>query len=169
MTKASRKAMDEAIERGTALKVEQFDGAVVIDASVRLTQTRWETRILRARPGTFEWRYGRKSADTALYHAGIRYAELWEMAGTASAKSPDMESGSGGQWRGLPDGRAVAMSEVKHAVMELGKLVSSRLTAYCVAGNTTAELAKRFGIPDRDMAAVLHLDLTACAVHFRYL
>lgn len=145
-----------------------YEGAVLIETPVRVTATRFEHRSLRCRPGTFEWRYARPKAETALYHAGTHYANLWERAGTASASSPDLEAIGGGAWKGLPNGRAVVMDDLKHAFRELGKAATSRLTAYCVHGKTTSELASQYGIPDRDMAAVLHQDLAACAAHFRF-
>ena len=145
-----------------------YEGAVLIETPVRVTATRFEHRSLRCRPGTFEWRYARPKAETALYHAGTHYALLWEKAGTASASSPDLEAAGGGAWKGLPNGRAVAMDDLKHAFRELGKAPTSRLTAYCVQGKTTSELASQYGIPDRDMAAVLEMDLRACASHFRF-
>lgn len=158
MAKAKKKPMYEP----------GYDGAVEIDAHIRVTATRYEKRSLRCRPGTFEWRYARPSAEMALYHAGNHYALLWEKAGTAAAKSPDLEAVGGGPWKGLPDGRAVAFEVLREAFRDLGKASSARLTAYCVEGKTTSELASQYGIPDRDMAAVLDMDLRACATHFRF-
>lgn len=146
-----------------------MDGAITQDVPVRITQTRVETRGFRSKPGTFEWRYGRKSADGTLYHAGCHYATLWERAGTAAASSPDLEAIGGGAWKGLPDGRASAMSTLREAFKELGKLPTSRLTAYCVDGRTTAEIARQNGTTERNMAPVLDQDLRACALHFHFL
>lgn len=154
-----------------------YDGAEEFVTQVRVTATRAEARILRCRPGTFEWRYARakdrgkeEKGQAALYHAGVHYAGLWERAGTAAASSPDFGvSGGGAGWRGLPDGRCMAMDELKHAFAALGMAPTSRLTAYCVHGESVTEIADRFGVPSRDMAAVLHLDLYACAMHFHYL
>lgn len=146
-----------------------FEGARVFRSAVRISAARTETRSIRARPGTFEWRYGRKSADAALYHAGCHFAVLWERAGTADARSPNLMGASTTGWKGLPDARCDAMSEIGAAVGELGKLVSSRLTDYCVHGLTTAEIARKHDQKERDMAPVLHQDLRACALHFRFL
>lgn len=149
-----------------------YEGAVEINTDVRVTATRSETRVLRCRPGTFEWRYARSSKEkglSALYHAGVHYAGLWEKAGTASASSPDLLSEGGAGWKGLPDGRVMALDDLKKAFLELGHLPTARLTAYCVHGQPVSEIAVRFGVPSRDMAAVLHLDLHACAMHFNYL
>ena len=145
-----------------------FDGTVILATTVRLTSQRGEKRVIRARPGTFELRYGRKSADTALYHAGCHFADLWERAGTAAAKSRDLTQIGTPGWRGLPESRAAALDEVGHATRELGRLATSRLMAYCVEGQTTAEIARRHEAAERDMAAVLHQDLRACAECFRY-
>lgn len=146
-----------------------YDGAIEIDTSVRITATRSEARSLRCRPGTFEWRYGRANADGSLYHAGCHYAGLWERAGTAAASSPDWMSEGGGDWKGLPQARAVAMDELRQAFIGLGKMPTARLTAYCVEGMPVSEIAHRYGTALRDMAAVLHQDLRACAMHFNYL
>lgn len=150
-----------------------YEGAVLIDSPVRITATRFVPKPLRCRPGTFEWRYARKGADNALYEAGCDYAILWERAGTAAASSPDMEFAGHGSWKGLPDGRSAAMDEIRWMFSDknphhLGKAQAARLTAYCVHGKTTSELASQYGIPDRDMAAVLDMDLRACATHFRF-
>lgn len=151
-----------------------YEGAVIIDSPVQITAIRFVSKPLRCRPGTFEWRYARKLADRALYNAGTEYALLFEKAGTAAASSPDLEYTGQGAWKGLPDGRAAAMDEIrwmfhKDNPSQIGKAQSSRLTAYCVQGKTTSELASQYGIPDRDMAAVLEMDLRACAAHFRFL
>ncbi len=150
-----------------------YDGHVVIDSSVRLSLHRVETRPLRCRPGTFEWRYGRDTLkgtdDGALYHAGNHYADLWERAGAASASSPDLTQSGGGQWKGLPDGRAVALQDIQDAFRVIGALSSARLTAYCVAGHTASDIAKQYGIGERAIAPVLHEDLRAAAFHFRFL
>jgi hypothetical protein len=112
-------------------------------------------------------RYGRR-AD-ALYHAGAHFAVLWERAGTAAAKSPDLSASGGSQWKGLSDGRAVALDDVGAAVRELGKLCSVRLVDYCVHGLTAKQIAAKFQVGERNMAPVLHQDLRACAMHFRFL
>jgi hypothetical protein len=51
----------------------------------------------------------------------------------------------------------------------LGAEVTSRLIDYCVLGLTSAEIARKQGQRERDIAAVLHQDLRACAMHFRFL
>ena len=78
-------------------------------------------------------------------------------------------SGSGAAWRGLPDGRVAAIDVLNAASFELGRLPTSRLVDYCVNGLTTAEIARKHGQKERDMAPVLHQDLRACAIHFLYL
>lgn len=149
-----------------------YEGAVEINTDVRVTATRSETRVLRCRPGTFEWRYARSSKEkglSALYHAGVHYAGLWEKAGTAAASSPDLLAEGGSGWKGLPDSRCAALDDLREAFKALGLVPTSRLTSYCVSGDTVSDIAARFGVPSRDMAAVLNLDLHACAMHFNYL
>ena len=78
MAKAARKKRQEA---GPG-----YDGAEIFETGVRLSPTRIEKRSVRARPGTFEWRYNRDdSALTPLYHAGVDFAVLMERAGAAVA------------------------------------------------------------------------------------
>lgn len=149
--------------------VEGFEGAIIVEASVRLSSVRHETRSLRCRPGTFEWRYGRKSADSALYHAGIKFADLWERAGTAAAGSPDLGSAGGGQWKGIQDARLIAMQAIAEARREIGRAGTSRLVDYCVMGTSASEMAAKYNSEDRAMAHVLHEDLKACATAFGYL
>lgn len=146
-----------------------FDGAQEYAAPVRLSLTRVESRTIRCRPGTFEWRYGRKTADGTLYHAGCHYAVLYERAGTAAASSPDLGSSGGGAWKGLPEGRVAALDALKPINEKLGEMPRLRLVAYCVQGLSVSELAKWAGVPDRDMAAVIHQDVTALAKHLNFL
>lgn len=145
-----------------------YDGAVLDVANVRITATRSEVRGFRCRPGTFEWRYGRKSVDSALYHAGIKFADLWEKAGTASAGSPSMDFTGGGAWKGIPDGRVDAMSQIKAARSDIGKWSMARLVDYCVMGSSASEMAEKYGSDERGMAFVLYEDLRACANHFGF-
>lgn len=151
------------------------DGAKIFRTSVRVTATRTESRSIRARPGTFEWRYARakpagKDINAALYHAGNHYALLWERAGTADMGSPNNMGGIGGGARlGLADRRCEAMDELQGVFSVLGRSATSRLTAYCVEGRTTKEIAKKFGASEREMGHVLHNDLRECARHFQLL
>jgi hypothetical protein len=160
MTKARQK---------TQAFVPGYDGAVEIETSVRITATRSEVRSLRCRPGSFEWRYGRANADAALYHAGVRFAELWEFAGTSSASSPDLGAVGGGMWRGIQTGRLEAMDKIKAARSDIGKWSMARLVDYCVMGSTASEMARKYNSEDRAMAYVLNEDLRACALHFEHL
>ncbi len=153
-----------------------FDGAKPFKIRTKISSVRSETRTMRAIPGSFEWKYGRASANLALYHAGSHYAVLWERAGTADAKSPNFEStGGGGGWKGMPDGRCAALDDISLAVRELGKLVTVRLTDYCVRGMTVAQIAKKHSMPpkhvisEREMGHILGMDLRACALHFNFI
>jgi hypothetical protein len=144
------------------------DGTKLTKVKVKISAERTERQIIRCKPGTFEWRYGRNKQD-ALFHAGNHFARLWEQAGTAAAASPSLEEASGAAWRGLPDGRVAAIDVLNAASFELGRLPTSRLVDYCVNGLTTADIARKHGQKERDMAPVLHQDLRACAIHFLYL
>lgn len=147
-----------------------YDGAEEYEAPVRVSLTRVDTRTVRCRPGTFEWRYGRKTADGTLYHAGCQYAVLYERAGTAAASSPDMESqGGGGAWKGLPDGRVAALDALKPINSKLGIEQRLRLVAYCVEGLSVSDIARWRGEPVRDTAAVIHSDIKDLAKALHYL
>lgn len=169
MTKARTAAAKLRAKREKEQQMEGFDGAVMQKANVRLTATRYEVRSLRCRPGTFEWRYGRKTADSALYHAGIKFADLWERAGTAAASSPDLSFSGGGQWKGIPDARVMAMSEIDAARKDIGKWGTARLVDYCVMGTSVTDIARKYETEERAMSNILHQDLRACAMHFAYI
>jgi hypothetical protein len=163
MTKARQGQKKTAAQPG-------YDGAVEFTVPVHLSLTRRETRVVRARPGTFEWRYNRDDNNlTPLYHAGVKFADLMERAGAADARSPDLTATGGAGWRGLPDGRVAALDDLKVIMREVGNLSTSRLTTYCVRGQSVSEIASAFAVPSRDMAAVLHMDLRALAQHLNYL
>lgn len=162
MAKAARKQRHEP-EPG-------FDGAEIFETGVKLTATRTERRMVRARPGSFEWRYNRDDSDlTPLYHAGVKFAALWERAGTASASSPDLRQSGGGDWKGLPDARLMAMDEIKAARSDIGKWGTARLVDYCVMGATISEMAAKYGVDERTIGHTVMMDLRACALHFRLL
>lgn len=144
------------------------EGATITTVKVRISEHRYDKQAIRARPGTFEWRYGRNKQD-ALFHAGNHLARIWEQAGTAAACSPSLDGASGAGWRGLPDGRVAAIDCLNAATIDLGKLPMSRLVDYCVLGLTSTEIAKKHGQKERDMAAVLNQDLRDCAIHLLYL
>lgn len=146
-----------------------FEGAKEAAADVRVTGRRKTKRTIRARPGTFEWVFGRRTADIALFHAGSHFARLWEIAGTADARSPNYEGASGGSQRGISDRRCEALSELNALVKKLGEPITQRLTHYCVHGKTAAEIASMYGVGDREMALVLKQDLRDCARYFRFL
>src|SRR5690606_12006404 len=128
---------------------------------------------VRARPGTFEWRYAReankKTGDGALYYAGSDFARIWERAGLAAPGSVDWSSAGQSQWKGLPDGRAVAIDEVGKAERKIGQMNAAVLRAYCVRGETTSQIARAFEVSEREMASFLKAALIAAALHFRYL
>ncbi|HYE25083.1 MAG TPA: hypothetical protein VEG32_07780 [Clostridia bacterium] len=141
------------------------EGAVLIDATVRISQTRSEARSIRCRPGTFEHEYGAKKTASALYHAGMHFSGLWERA-HISVPSPDLRRSGSTQWRGLPDSRADALSEIK--AVPIGTDQRSRLIDFCIFGNTSAEIGAKWGMDRRQMASVLKSDLMSVARHFRF-
>ncbi|PWJ73843.1 hypothetical protein C7441_12527 [Pseudaminobacter salicylatoxidans] len=145
------------------------EGAKVSKVRVRVTDSRYTTKLMRARPGTFEWRYGRDKQD-AFFHAGSHFALLWERAGVAIASPSDFLRGiKSGYATGISDGRVAAYDKLKGAVESLGRFSFERLMLYCVQGLTAAEIAKRDGQTDREAATVLHNDLRECAIHFNFL
>lgn len=163
--------MAKAAKKKRAIENEPgYDGAEHYTTHVKVSLTRSEPRLIRARPGSFEWRYNRDDDNlTPLYHAGVKFAGLWEKAGITSDSSLDITSAGGGQWKGLPDARVMAMDEINAARKEIGKWGTSRLVDYCVLGSTAAEMASKYGAGERAMAFVLMEDLRACALHFRFL
>lgn len=162
--------MGRPVKKKAIAQTEGFDGRETFETHVRLSGTRFEKRSIRARPGSFEWRYNRDDSDlTPLYHAGVKFATLWEKAGTASDSSPDLSSSGGGQWKGLPDGRIMAMDEINQARKEMGRWSTARLVDYCVMGSTSSDMASKYGVDEREMGHVLRMDLRACAFHFKLL
>lgn len=145
-----------------------YDGHVLVNAHVQLSAARTEPRTIRCRPGSFEWSYGTRKQHGTLYHAGVHFSGLWERAHITVA-SPNLVPSSSTQWRGLPDARAEALSEINKARSELGRDVMSRLIDFCIMGSTVAEIASKYGVDNRSMAAVLRLDLQSAARHFRFL
>ncbi|BAB48046.1 hypothetical protein [Mesorhizobium japonicum] len=145
------------------------EGIRVTAVKVRISAQRSETQAIRSRPGTFEWRYGRKRQD-ALFHAGSHLAVLWERAGIAVASSADFLRGIGsGYASGISDGRVAAIDKLDGFVKEMGRVPAERMIDYCVSGLTTAEIAMKHGAKEREMAPVLHFDLRNCAVHFKFI
>lgn len=162
MAKARRKDKTTQMSPG-------YDGHVVVDTHVRITETRFDKRPTRCKAGSFEWSYGTRKSGTKLmlYHAGVHFAGLWEKA-HISARSPSLIPTASTQWRGLPDSRAEAMTEIKRARLDLGRDTMSRLVDYCVLGSTVSEMAAKYDIDVRSMSAVLMADLQSAARHFRY-
>ncbi|TPM25697.1 hypothetical protein [Mesorhizobium sp. B2-3-4] len=163
-----RKRQDKAVA-----KLSRADGgkggAKVTSVKIRISGKRSETMAMRSRPGTFEWRYGRKKQDV-LFHAGSHLATLWERAGIALASSADFMRGtSSGYATEISDGRVAAIDKLDGFIKDMGRVPASRLIDYCVGGLTTAQIAMKHGAKEREMAPVLHHDLRACAQHFKFL
>ncbi|MGN6447106.1 MAG: hypothetical protein ACTHLK_00595 [Brucella intermedia] len=171
-TVARRKAMEKraTVER----KAAQIghDGAKTSKVRVRDPQgQRARTLILtiRCKPGSFEWRYGRDKQD-ALFHAGNHLAILWERAGMTVASSANFLRGiASGYSTGLAEGRAQAIDKLDGFRDTMGQKPAERLIDYCVLGLTTAEIARKDGAKERDMAPVLHQHLRDCARHFHFM
>ena len=163
--------MAKAAKKKRAIENEPgYDGAEHYTTHVKVSLTRSEPRLIRARPGSFEWRYNRDDDNlTPLYHAGVKFAALWERAGTASASSPDLRQSGGGDWKGVPDARLMAMDEIKAARSDIGKWGTARLVDYCVMGTTVSEMAAKYGVDERTIGHTVMMDLRACALHFRLL
>jgi hypothetical protein len=153
----------------TVQQAPGFDGRVIIKDAVILSGVREETRNVRCLPGSFEWSYGTRRNKASLYHAGIEFAKLWERA-EVFVRSPNMVPTVATQspWNGLTDARADAMAKIREMRPDLGSDTMSRLVDYCVMGTTVEEIAGKYGVDGRAMAAVLRVDLQSAARHFRY-
>ena len=147
------------------------DGMLISTVRVRDLQgqrARTLTQAIRCKPGTFEWRYGRNEQD-ALFHAGNHLAILWERAGMTIASSANFLRGiSSGYATGLADTRAQAIDKLDGFRGAMGQKPAERLIDYCVLGMTTAEIARKDGAKERDMAPVLHQHLRDCARYFHF-
>lgn len=145
------------------------DGARLSRVNVKLSSNRASHQTMRSRPGTFEWRYGRNKQD-ALFHAGSHLAILWERAGMTIASSANFLRGvTSGYATGLADSRAQAIDRLDGFRQAMGQRPAERLIDYCVLGMTTAEIARKDGAKERDMAPVLHQHLRDCARFFNLL
>jgi len=161
MVKAQRKTRPP--ERGPG-----YDGAVMVESRVQITASRYEVRPIRCRPGSFEWSYGARKGNESLYHAGVHFSGLWERA-NVTVQSPNLASAGATAWRGLPDNRADALSEIGDLGRDIGTYSMSRLVDYCILGTTVDEIGHKHDIDARSMAAVLKADLLSVARHFRFL
>lgn len=157
---------ERAEKRAAALG---HDGARLSRVKVKLTASRAGYQTVRSRPGTFEWRYGRNEQD-ALFHAGNHLAILWERAGMTIASSANFLRGiTSGYATGLSDSRVQAIDQLDGFRDAMGEKQAERLIDYCVLGMTTAEIARKDGAKERDMAPVLHQHLRDCARHFKFM
>jgi len=145
-----------------------YDGHVLANAQVQLSTLRFEKRTIRCRPGSFEWSYGTRKQHGTLYHAGVHFSGLWERAHITVA-SPNLTPSVATQWRGLPDSRAEALSEIKRLGQHIGTYAMSRLIDYCILGNTTTEIGSKYGLSSKAMHHVMHCDLSDVASHFNFI
>ena len=146
----SRRAVMEKRERiERAAAHVGHEGARTSLVKIKVSADRVAYQTVRSRPGTFEWRYGRKKQD-ALFHAGSHLAVLWERAGMTVASSANFLRGiSSGYATGLADGRAQAIDKLDGFRTTMGQKPAERLIDYCVLGLTTAEIARKDGTKER--------------------
>jgi hypothetical protein len=164
-----RKAMEKRNRADKRDATLGHDGARLSRVKVKLSSTRSGYQTVRSKPGTFEWRYGRDDQD-ALFHAGNHLAILWERAGMTIASSANFLRGTAsGYATGLADSRAQAIDQLDGFRDAMGEKPAERLIDYCVLGMTTAEIARKDGAKERDMAPVLHQHLRDCARHFKFM
>jgi hypothetical protein len=168
MTAAKHRAEEDRRIRKLVTNDGGKEGARTTIVRTKLSSGRSGKQVMRCKPGTFEWRYGRQKQD-ALFHAGSHLAQLWERAGIALASSADFLRGtSSGYAIGIGDGRVAAIDKLDGFRAAMGIKASERLIDYCVIGLTSTEIAKKNGTKERDMAPVLHQDLRDCAIHFHF-
>lgn len=166
---ARQKAMQQREGEERKAAAIGHEGARMSRVKVKVSSSRTSFQTVRSRPGTFEWRYGRNNQD-ALFHAGNHLAILWERAGMTIASSANFLRGvSSGYATGLADGRAQAIDMLDGFRDGMGEKPAERLIDYCVLGMTTAEIARKDGAKERDMAPVLHQHLRDCARHFKFM
>ncbi len=144
------------------------EGAKLSVVKLRLSANRDERVVMRAKPGTFEWLYGRDKQD-ALWHAGNHLAQLFERGGYAIASSADFLRGTKSGPSGITGARLSAVQELEGFVREVGRKPSNRLMAYCGEGLTARQIASKEGIGEREAAVILRSDLMACAEHFNFI
>lgn len=148
------------------------DGMTIVEERVR--GERNATRAVLCRPGDFVWKYrthrdGRSLYSEVQYHAGMRFAALWEAAGLAEPRGVDWGAPPSGKgWRGLPPAAVEAMDDLRGVQAHLGQAPTCRLIDHVVRGHTVNELAERWGWPARKMATVLESDLDAVVDYFGY-
>ncbi|MCB1469042.1 MAG: hypothetical protein KDK08_18310 [Rhizobiaceae bacterium] len=139
------------------------DGTRLASVKIKVSALRTERRIMRCKPGTFEWRYGRDKQG-AEFHAGNHLAILWERAGMTIASSSDFLRGiSSGYPTGISDGRVAAIDKLNGFRAHVGTAGAERMIDYCVLGLTTAEIARKKNMGQREISTVLHNDLNETA------
>ena len=127
---------------------------------------RYVDAVMRCRPGTFAWRFGRDK-NSLEYQAGNRFAMLWERAGIAVASSADYMRGVGsGYQMGISDARLDAMDKMKGVKKLVGSAGMERLLDYCVWGMTASEIAAKCGTIERATSNILQMDLMIVSGHF---
>ena len=128
---------------------------------------RYIDAVIRCRPGTFAWRFGRDK-NSLEYQAGNRFAMLWERAGMALPSSSDYTRTrvSSGISMGKSDACLDAIQKLDGVRELLGLAGESRLIDYCVWGMTAGEIAAKAGWGERPTSNVLQMDLMIISGHF---
>lgn len=162
-----RRKQDAAIQKRFAKYQSEDggkDGMRVGVVQQPISGSRSRRVSMRCRPGSFEWSFGRKKRDNALFLAGSQLAILWEKAGMTVASSAAFLRGvSSGYKTGVSDGRLAAIDGLLGWKDYVGTAGAERMIAYCVEGKTSTELAMLAQVPPREMTAVLTSDLRATA------
>jgi hypothetical protein len=166
---AARKALEDRRVRRLQSTDGGKEGAKTTAVKVRVSSIRTDRAIMRCRPGTFEWRYGRNKQGVE-FHAGNHLAILWERAGMTIASSADFLRGTAsGYPTGISDGRVAALDKLDGFKRRLGTAGAERMIDYCVSGLTTAEIAAKKYLEERTMNQVLRNDLWEVAAFFNFL
>lgn len=168
--RAAARRMAEARKVSRLRKVDGGkDGTRLASIKIKVSALRTERRVMRCKPGSFEWRYGRDKQG-AEFHAGSHLAILWERAGMTIASSSDFLRGiSSGYPTGISDGRVAALDKLNGFRTHVGTAGAERMIDYCVLGLTTAEIALKKNISQREMSTVLHNDLKETAQFLDFL
>lgn len=166
---AARKAVEDRKVKRLQEAGGGQEGSRLAPVRIKVSAHRQERTIMRCRPGTFEWRFGRDK-QSVEFHAGSHLAVLWERAGMTIASSANFLRGiSSGYQGGISDGRVAALDKLDGFRDRLGTAGAERMIDYCVAGLTTAQIARKRGVEERAMNQVLRNDLWEVAALFGFL
>lgn len=166
---AARKAVEDRKVKRLQEAGGGQEGARLASVRIKVSAYREERALMRCRPGSFEWRFGRNK-QSVEFHAGSHLAILWERAGMTIASSANFLRGiSAGYQGGISDGRVAALDKLEGFRQRLGTAGAERMIDYCVVGLTTAQIARKRGAEERAMNQVLRNDLWEVAALFDFL